>query len=55
MEMQPRVCSESAYETPSLAGPFVIYEAPVLVDVADAAACDSNCVTGGFSPSGGGS
>ena len=46
---------ESEYETPSLAGPFVVYEPPVLIDVADAVSCNSNCYTGGFSPDGGGS
>ena len=37
----------TAYESPTIEGPFQVYETPMLLDIEDAASCDWGCVTSG--------
>ena len=53
--MDTMISGDGTYESPSLAGPYTLYEPPMLIDVEDAVSCTSTCATGGFSPDSGGS
>ena len=40
-----------AYASPTIEGPFQVYETPMLLDIEDAASCNWGCITSGSSSS----